>query len=59
MICYKCDRCEDISDSLGTRTDIKFTHAGTSSVNYRHNGYYQVCEECRAKIEKFILNEVN
>lgn len=59
MICYKCDRCGDISDSLGTRTDIYFKHAGTASVNYKHGGYYQVCNECRSKIEAFILNEAN
>ena len=52
MMCYKCDCCGDVSESLGDRIDIKFTNAGVSWIKLVNGGEYQVCIKCYEKIIK-------
>lgn len=50
MICYKCDMCLTVHDSVGEMTNLVFSHAGTSSVNFPKNGKFHLCNECKSKL---------
>lgn len=52
MICYKCDKCLSIHESLGEMTNIEFSHAGTTSVAFPRNGKFLICNKCKGEFLK-------
>lgn len=52
MICYKCDKCLSIHESLGEMTNIEFSHAGTASVTFPRNGKFLICNKCKGEFLK-------
>ena len=54
MICYKCDKCLTIHESLGEMTNLEFSHAGTASVNFPRNGKFLICNNCRGEFLKIL-----
>lgn len=50
MICYKCDMCLTVHDSAGEMTNLVFSHAGTSNINFPKNGKFHLCNECKSKL---------
>lgn len=52
MICYKCDKCLSIHESLGEMTNIEFSHAGTASVAFPRNGKFLICNKCKGEFLK-------
>ena len=58
MVCYKCDMCEEIHDSLGEMHNVKISYAGKANVVYQNNGEYILCNKCKNILEKMLLNGV-
>lgn len=42
--------CGEIHKDLGEMTNVHFSHAGTSTVNYPRDGKFLVCKECETKL---------
>lgn len=47
MICYKCDKCLSIHESLGEMNNLEISYAGTASVVFPRNGKFHICDKCK------------
>ena len=54
MICYKCDMCGEIHESIGEMVNVKISYAGKANVTYRNNGEYLICNKCESVLENMM-----
>lgn len=50
MICYKCDKCLSIHESLGEMNNLEFSYAGIASVVFPRNGKFHICDKCKREL---------
>lgn len=50
MICYKCDMCLSIHESIGEMNNLEISYAGLGLVNFPRGGSFHICKECSSKL---------